>query len=126
MRNARNHVAVVVSAIDWGLTMKDQEARGSAKLMEMLAGEKAQLSESAMAEAFGLSADEFVIDRWWIKGQPRPDIFWANLRVKPEFVGALAGRLILNGVVVEGFPLGKPGFVDMAGLNISNLPSAIR
>ena len=106
--------------------MKDEEARGSAKLMEMLAGDKAQLSESAMAKAFGISADQFIIDRWWIKGQPRPDIFWATLRVKPEFVGGRAGQLIKNGLVIEGFPLGKPGIVDMAGLNVSNLPAAIR
>jgi hypothetical protein len=106
--------------------MKDDEARGSAKLMEMLSGDKAMLSESAMAKAFGVSADQFTIDRWWIKGQPRPDVFWATLRMKPEFVGGLAGQLIKGGLVVEGFPLGKPGIVDMAGLNVSNLPAAIR
>jgi hypothetical protein len=106
--------------------MKGEEARGSAKLMEMLGGEKAQLSESAMAKAFGISEDQFTIDRWWIKGQPRPDVFWATLRVKPEFVGNLAGSLIKGGLVVEGFPLGKPGVIDMAGLNVSNLPAAIR
>lgn len=106
--------------------MKSEEARGSAKLMEMLAGEKAQLSEASMAKAFGVSASQFIIDRWWIKGQPRPDIFWANLRIKPEFVGELAGQFIKGGLVVEGFPLGKPGVIDMAGLNVSNLPAAIR
>jgi hypothetical protein len=106
--------------------MKDDDTRGSAKLMDMLATDKAQLSESAMAKAFGVSADQFIIDRWWIKGQPRPDIFWANLRIKPEFVGSLAGQFIKGGLVVEGFPLGKPGVIDMAGLNVSNLPAAIR
>ena len=106
--------------------MKDEEARGSAKLMEMLGAEKAQLSEASMAKAFGVSADQFIIDRWWIKGQPRPDVFWATLRMKPEFVGSLAGQLIKGGLVVEGFPLGKPGVIDTAGLNVSNLPAAIR
>jgi hypothetical protein len=106
--------------------MKEEGMRGSAKLMEMLGGEKGQLSEAAMAKAFGVSAEQFTIDRWWIKGQPRPDVFWATLRMKPEFVGGLAGQLIKNGLVVEGFPLGKPGVVDMAGLNVSNLPAAIR
>ncbi len=46
--------------------------------------------------------------------------------MKPEFVGGLAGQLIKSGLVVEGFPLGKPGVIDMAGLNVSNLPAAIR
>ena len=76
--------------------MKDEAERGSAKLMEMLAGDKAQLSESAMAKAFGISADQFIIDRWWIKGQPRPDIFWATLRVKPEFVGGNSMTIVEN------------------------------
>jgi hypothetical protein len=106
--------------------MKDEEARGSAKLMELLGGEKGQLTESAMAKAFGVSADQFVIDRWWMKGQPHIDVFWATLRVKPEFVGGLAGQLIKSGLVIEGFPLGKPAVVDMAGLTVSNLPAAIR
>ena len=106
--------------------MNEQETSGSAKLMAMLAGEKAQLSEAAMAKALGISAKDFIIDRWWIKGQPRPDIFWATLRVKPDLVGGLAGQLIKGGLVVEGFPLGKPGIIDMAGLNVSNLPGAIR
>jgi hypothetical protein len=106
-------------------TKKDEE-RGSAKLMEMLAGEKAQLSESMMAHAFGVSADQFTIDQWWTKGIPVPEVFWVSLRVRPEFVGNLAGLLIKKGLVVEGFPLGKPAVVDMAGLNVSNLPAAIR
>lgn len=106
--------------------MKDDTERGSAKLMEMLAGGKTPLSEAAMATAFGVSAERFTIDRWWIKGQPRPDVFWVNLRVKPEFIGELAGQFIKNGLVVEGFPLGKPGVIDAAGLNVSNLPAAIR
>lgn len=106
--------------------MKEDAERGSAKLMEMLSGGKAHLNEAAMATAFGVSAEKFIIDRWWIKGQPRPDVFWANLRVKPEFIGDLAGQFIKNGLVVEGFPLGKPGVIDMAGLNVSNLPAAIR
>jgi hypothetical protein len=106
--------------------MKDEEARGSARLMEMLGADKAQLTEATMAKAFGVTADQFIIDRWWIKGQPRPDIFWATLRIKPELVGSLAGQFIKGGLVVEGFPLGKPGVIDMAGLNVSNLPAAIR
>lgn len=106
--------------------MKDETTRGSDKLMESLAGGKAELSAATMAKAFGVSAEQFVIDRWWIKGQPRPDIFWANLRVKPEFIGQLAGQFIKGGLVVEGFPLGKPGIIDAAGLNVSNLPSALR
>lgn len=118
--------AAVVSAFAQGDHMKDEEERGSAKLMEMLTGDKAELNEAAMSKAFGVSAEQFIIDRWWLKGQPRPDVFWATLRVKPEFVGGLAGKLIKNGLVVEGFPLGKPGIVDMAGLNVSNLPAAIR
>lgn len=118
--------AVTVTAVNKGRSMKEDTERGSAKLMEMLAGEKAQFSEATMAKAFGVSAEQFIIDRWWIKGQPRPDIFWANLRVKPEFVGQLAGQFIKSGLVVEGFPLGKPGVIDAAGLNVSNLPTAIR
>ena len=106
--------------------MSEKETSGSAKLMAMLAGDKAQLSEATMASALGISAKDFIIDRWWIKGQPRPDIFWATLRVKPDLVGGLAGQLIKGGLVVEGFPLGKPGVIDMAGLNVSNLPGAIR
>ncbi len=43
--------------------MKGEEMRGSAKLMEMLGGEKGQLSEAAMAKAFGVSAEQFTIDR---------------------------------------------------------------
>jgi hypothetical protein len=99
---------------------------GSSKLMAMLAGGKTALSPDTMAKAFGVKADQLVIDRWWIKGQPRPDIFWANLRIRPELVGELAGQFIKGGLVVEGFPLGKPGVIDMAGLNVSNLPSALR
>ncbi len=106
--------------------MTETTERGSAKLMSMLSGAKPELSEAAMASAFGVRPEHFVIDRWWIKGQPRPDIFWANLRVKPEFVGSLASEFIRNGLVVEGFPIGKPGIVDAAGLNVSNLPSALR
>ncbi len=106
--------------------MKEETERGSAKLMTMLAGDKAQFNEAAMASAFGVKADQFIIDRWWLKGQPRPDIFWATLRVRPEFAGSLAGEFIKNGLVVEGFPLGKPGIVDGVGLTISNLPAAIR
>lgn len=106
--------------------MKDEEARGSARLMDMLGAEKAQLSEATVAKAFGITADQFILDRWWLKGQPRPDVFWATLRVRPELVGSLAAQFIRGGLVVEGFPLGKPGVVDMAGLNISNLPAAIR
>jgi len=108
-----------------GLDMKGDEERGSAKLMAMI-GTKGELTEAAMAKALGVTASQFVIDRWWWKGQPKPDIIWATLRVKPEFVGNLAGKLILAGLVVEGFPLGKPGIIDMAGLNISNLPGALR
>ena len=106
--------------------MKDDSDRGSAKLMEMLAGGKEKLSEAAMAKAFGVTEGQFTIDRWWIKGQPNPDIFWINVRTKPEFVGELAGQFIRRGLVVEGFPLGKPGVIDAAGLSLSNLPAALR
>jgi hypothetical protein len=107
--------------------MKDDEAmRGSAKLMEMLGADKAPLSEAMIAKAFGLPNGQFILDRWWVKGQPNPDVFWANLRAKPDIVGSLVGNLLKSGLVVEGFPLGKPGVFDMAGLNISNLPAAIR
>lgn len=108
------------------MDMNKDEQRGSAKLMAMLAGENVQLSESVMAQAFGVSADQFVIERWWTKGLPAPDVFWISLRVKPEFVGNLAGQLIKHGLVIEGFPRGLPPVVDMAGLNVSNLPAAIR
>lgn len=106
--------------------MNEQDERGSAKLMDMLAGEKGGISPATMAKAFGVSGNDFLIERWWVKGQPRPDVFWAQLRVKPELVGNLAAQLIKNGLVIEGFPLGKPGVLDMAGLNVSNLPAAIR
>lgn len=106
--------------------MKQDTARGSEQLMEMLAESKGPLTAAAMAKAFGVSAEQFVIDRWWIKGQPRPDVFWANLRTKPDFVGALAGQFIKSGLVVEGFPHGLPPVIDGAGLNVSNLPGAMR
>lgn len=104
--------------------MKDNDDRGSAKLMAMIG--KGELNEADFAKALGVTATQFTIDRWWWKGQPRPDIFWASLRVRPELVGNLAGQFIKEGLVVEGFPLGKPGVIDMAGLNISNLPGALR
>ncbi|AMV47844.1 hypothetical protein [Paraburkholderia caribensis] len=106
--------------------MKNEEKRGSARLMELLAGEKTHVSEATLAKAFGLSADQFVIERWYTKGIPDPEVFVATLRLKPEVVGSVAGELIKNGLIVEGFPLGKPGVVDMATLNVSNLPAAIR
>ena len=103
----------------------EEEQRGSAKLMALI-GSKGELNEAALAKALGVTASQFIIDRWWWKGQPRPDIFWAALRVKPDQVGSLASQFIKEGLVVEGFPLGKPGVIDMAGLNISNLPGALR
>lgn len=108
--------------------MKHEEAevRGSDKLMEMLGSSKGQLSEAMMAKAFGLTDGQFILDRWWLKGTPNPEVFWVNLRAKPDVVGGLVGQLLKSGLVVEGFPLGKPGVVDMAGLNVSNLPAAIR
>ena len=106
--------------------MTNDSKNGSAKLMEMLGSGKAELNEASMASAFGVSADQFIIDRWWVKGTPRPDIFWVNLRTKPDFVGQLAGQFIKRGLVVDGFPLGKPGVIDGAGLNVSNLPAALR
>jgi hypothetical protein len=119
-------LAGALSALQSRYEMKDDEMRGSAKLMEMLGGSKGQLTEATMAKAFGLVDGQFILDRWWIKGQPNPDVFWANLRAKPDVIGSLVGQLIKGGLVVEGFPLGKPGVIDMAGLNVSNLPAAIR
>ena len=110
--------------------MKHEEERGSAKLMEALFGEKAHLSEASMARAFGVPADQFIIDRWYVKGQPRPDVFWAALRIKPEFVGNMYTRkldktrtVLLSAVLVGGGALAIASATNLLGSADPNDPT---
>ncbi len=105
--------------------MNETGGRGSTKLMHELFGGRAPETHEDVAKALGLSVERVKLLRWYLKGQPVPDWFYASVQVRPELVGEVAGTLIRNGLVVDGFPIGKPA-IDAAILNISNLPLEAR
>jgi hypothetical protein len=105
--------------------MAQQENRGSAKLLQELFGGKPPQTHAEAMTALGVSQDSVKLIRWWWKGQPVPDWFFASVQVKPDAVGDVASRLIRAGFVVDGFPLGMPT-IDGAVLNISNIPHEMR
>jgi hypothetical protein len=93
-------------------------------MLEQLFGGRPPETHADVAKALGITASNIKLERWWWKGQPAPDVFFASVRVSPEAVGELAGRLIKAGLVIDGFPIGKPAF-DAAILNITNVPREI-
>ena len=105
--------------------MAQHEDRGSAKLLQELFGGKPPETHAEAIKALGISANNVKLIRWWWKGQPVPDWFFASVHVQPEAVGDIASRLIRAGFVVDGFPLGTP-VVDGAILNVSNIPHEMR
>jgi hypothetical protein len=105
--------------------MAQSDDRGSTKMMQDLFGDKPPETPADVAKALGLSLDTVKLLRWWIKGQPRPDWFFASVQVRPDTIGEVAGRLIKGGLVIEGFPIGKPA-LDAAIINVSNVPLEVR
>jgi hypothetical protein len=105
--------------------MAQHEDRGSTKMLQELFHGAVPDTHAEAVKALGLSADAVKLIRWWWKGQPRPDWFYASLQVRPEAVGDIASRLIKAGFVIDGFPIGKPA-VDGAILNVSNVPLEMR
>jgi hypothetical protein len=106
--------------------MAQSEDRGSTKMMEQLFGSKAPKTHADVTKALGLSGDKIKLLRWWIKGQPAPDWFFASFQVPSDMIGEVAGRLIKGGLVIDGFPVGLPPSVDGAIINVSNVPQEVR
>jgi len=105
--------------------MSDLEDRGSTKMLQQLFGANAPKSHAEVTKALGLSAERVKIVRWWWYGQPAVDRFFGTLELNPDHIGDVAGSLIKNGLVIDGFPLGKPA-IDRAILNVSNVPHEMR
>ena len=104
--------------------MSDLEDRGSTKMVQQLFGSNAPKGHAEVAKALGLSADVKIV-RWWWLGQPGPDQFFGTLELDLARLGDVAGSLIKGGLVIDGFPLGKPA-IDRAILNVSNVPHEMR
>jgi hypothetical protein len=105
--------------------MTQSSERGSTKLMHELFDGKVPETHVDAMRALGITVEQAKLLRWWIKGQPRPDWFFASFQVRPENFGDIAGRLIKAGLVVEGFPFGLP-VVDGAIINATNIPAEVR
>ena len=105
--------------------MAQHEDRGSTKMLQELFHGAAPETHADAVKALGVTAESVKLIRWWWKGQPRPDWFFASLQVRTEAVGDVASRLIKAGFVIDGFPIGKPA-VDAAILNVSNVPLEMR
>ncbi len=105
--------------------MSDLEDRGSTKMLQQLFGANAPKTHAEVAKALGLSAEAAKIVRWWWKGQPAIDQFFGTIEMKSDQFGNIAGSLIKNGLVVDGFPFGLPA-IDRVILNVSNVPHEMR
>ena len=103
----------------------EDSVRGSTKMLEQLFGGKPPETHADVSKALGLTTSNIKLERWWWKGQPAFDEFFVSVRVSPDAVGELATRLIKGGLVIDGFPIGKPA-IDAAILNISNVPREMR
>jgi hypothetical protein len=105
--------------------MSELDDRGSSKLLQQLFGAGGPKSHAEVAKILGINIERARIVRWWWFGQPAIDRFFGTFEVGPDHIGELAGLLIRNGLVVDGFPLGKPA-IDRAILNVSNVPHELR
>lgn len=87
--------------------MATETKRGSAHLQEQL-----PLSHEHLEQLLkGLQEEELEIVHWFPKGIPAPEVLYGAVRVRPDVVGKVVGKIIkAEGVRLrlDVFPLGIP------------------
>lgn len=65
-----------------------------------------------------IEGEDLLIDRWWWKGQPHPDLITGTFVVPRDRAGDLFGKLFGTDLPIEivGFPLGLVA-VDRVAVN---------
>lgn len=89
------------------------KSRGSEKVLEQLFGDASATPQQLASAIERATTAGLKLERWWWKGQPRPDFFKAVTRIQPaDFAATLTDLLkIHNGVnqiSLELFPKGVP------------------